>query len=852
MPDFEVILISIDWESTNKVRAIIPSKKIIEASKVVVNNYEYDIVIYNKEEGLYFQFAIKTKLTPFIKSNEDSWNSDTPLYNIQDDIWIFKGVWRMGQRKMGFHYCPSINTPGKIDIELRNAFQISYFITIDINSNIEDFDFHQLKNDFEGEFWNLITSNKSNVISVKNELRYSNKIFRYAENQSINKFIKAFDHIEKSPKRELSHTKELRRIEKVIPIVETYRKLSTVGLSTRLPSKAVIENHDIYENRFVCFMLHSIHLIVSKNIKYISLQIERFKNEIKTLTQTITILEDPFPKVNPIKVELQISFQEQQVLRLENYWMTINNSLTQYASETYSFISIKIKYSHSSKANTFWCSTNTTSFCLFRFPDSVIKYIKDGMEFQFEANFNQLDDVLVKSGKIYRSFAMTYVQKIVSVELISEQKILNKQRSNKDILEKNNWCQLSILTVHEQNKFQTERNNQVQTLGKKLEKINFQIKNTEEFKEEQTLLRQILEQKLKTNFFIKTMWKNFQDFKPSMTFIQNIAYRNALRYYKEILKLEGIDIELCDLYEKVTAYGLREIPQMYELWCLVTLIKVLEENFHFKHDKNDMVHLLKNIDPKNQIISKYSKIAFANSLAGRKVILHYQKRTLDNKRPDFILEITSSKRTINLVLDSKFKNYNYKKSIISETIEMNNKYGENENYVFILHPCKDGTFKGRNIKYTNHGGEKIYCDEAEKPKFPSHYYGYIELKPNITDNLKKLIAMSFEYLLEPSSVAEDKNPIPENKMFCINCGNEKFVIEDGFYKSGGKYYKYSCIAEDNNNNKLCGHEVNISYCWNCKTKLFKHGSYWDYHLESTWSISDIHCPHCGMTIADRP
>ena len=142
-----------------------------------------------------------------------------------------------------------------------------------------------MKNDFEGELWNLITSNKSNVSSDKIEIRYCDKIFRYAENQSIIEFIKAFDHISKKPKRELSHTKELRRIEKVVPIAETYRKLSTAGTATLLPSKAALENHDIYENRFVCFMLHSIHLIVSKNIKYTSLQIGRLKNEIETLSQ---------------------------------------------------------------------------------------------------------------------------------------------------------------------------------------------------------------------------------------------------------------------------------------------------------------------------------------------------------------------------------------------------------------------------------------------------------------------------------------------------------------------------------------------------------------------------------------
>jgi len=327
--------------------------------------------------------------------------------------------------------------------------------------------------------------------------------------------------------------------------------------------------------------------------------------------------------------------------------------------------------------------------------------------------------------------------------------------------------------------------------------------------------------------------------------------RNALRYYKDILKSEGIEIEVFDLYESVTTFGLREMPQVYELWCLVTQIKVLEESFHFEHEPKDLTALLKAIAPNKQTIADHSKIDFKNSLAGRRVTLHCQRSIAENKRPDFILEVSCNGRTINLILDSKFKNYNYKKSIVYETIDMTNKYGGNENYVFILHPCKDGTFNNKKVSYTNHGGDKIYTGEGEgqQIKFPFHEYGYIELKPNFTDTLKKLLAMSFEYLLEPSRNAKQDriiDPKPENEIFCISCGKENITMTPLHRGDNRHYYNCTCNETD------CGHKIYIDYCWNCKTKLFKHGSYWDYHLESTWSIFDIRCPNCGMTVADRP
>lgn len=856
MSNFEVLMISIEWESPDKIRTIIPAKKFLEASKINGNKYEYDIVLYNKEDDKYFQFAVKTKHTPLLKTNEGKFNKNSRLYNIQDDLWIIKGDWRTSQKGISYHHCPSINSIGVIDIGISEDLQqIQHFVKIDINSNIDDFDFIQLKNDFEGELWNLITSNKSNVSSGKIEIRYCEKIFRYAENKSIIEFLKSLDNISKNPKLELSYTKEYRRKEKVIPIAETYRKLSTTATSTFLPSKAVIENFDIYENRFVGFMLHSIYLIVSKNIKYTSLQIGRLKNEIEVLKQKITILQDPDPKVNQIEIQHEIEVQEDFYKEWERKWETRKNQfIANYSREAQFFRNVTIEIFYRNDYNSYWVKLfndlGGSEFCLFEFNSNC-----DGIFEEQKMQRITLSAYYLKNGQAgrYNKYLVKAINTNgVTLNSINYESIIKKQRENYNILQLNNWRQFSILTASDRKKFIQERNEQVQTLIKKIQKINFQITNIEKFNKEQSELQPLLEQRLESSFLKKIKWKNFQGFKPSMTFIQNISYRNALRYYKEVLKSEGIDISVFDLYENLTSFGLREMPQVYELWCLVTLIKVLEESFHFEHEPNDFTTLLKAIDPNKQTIAQHTRIEFKKSLAGRLVTLHYQKSISENKRPDFILEIICNNRTINLVMDSKFKNYNYKKSIIYETMDMIQKYGGTNYYVFILHPCKDGIFEGRTIKYTNLGGERIYNGEGNEQfiKFPFHEYGYIELKPNFIDALKKLLAMSFEYLLEPSRNAQQDNkeinPRPENDMFCLNCGGTNIEITE-LLRGNNRHY-FSCTCNETN----CGHKIYIDYCWNCKAKLFKHGSYWDYHLESSWSIFDIRCPNCGMTLADRP
>jgi PD-(D/E)XK nuclease superfamily len=598
-------------------------------------------------------------------------------------------------------------------------------------------------------------------------------------------------------------------------------------------------------------MLHRIHLIVSKNIKYSSLQIKRLKNEIEILNQKITILQDNDPKVNKFNIIKEITFQENKVLNLKNYWKGISESLKFKPHADYNPIKIQIKFPCFNTINTYWGYVNG-QYCQFSVPESIANLLKVDATFLLVASFIELDNVTTKSGTTFSQFKIEEVKKIFNTELTKEIDILNKQKQNRTILEEKKWSQLSILNENEKTKFNTERKNQVQTFKNNIKKLTIQISKLIDFNKEQSELLPLLEQRLKTSFFGRIKWRYFRGFKPSMTFIQNIAYRNALRFYKEILKSEGIGIEVFDLYGNVTSFGLREMPQVYELWCLVTQIKVLEESFHFVHDPKDLTALLKTINPKKQTIAEHSKIDFKNSLAGRQVTLHYQKSTPGNKRPDFILEITCKSRTINLVLDSKFKNYNYKKSIVYETMDMTNKYGGNRNYVFILHPCKDGTFEDRNIKYTNHGGERIFYGEGEEQqiKFPFHEYGYIELKPNFTDTLKKLIAMSFEYLLEPSRNAKQDNgeinPRPDNEMFCLNCGGTNITMIE-FHRGNNRHY-FICTCNETD----CGHKIYIDYCWNCKTKIFKHGSHWDYHLESTWSIFDIRCPNCGMTLADKP
>ena len=261
--EFKILQVSIEWSSPNKVRKITKSFRKLKPSNSKEDHFYYDFVLYPKQDKKYLQFCIQTSSTPILKSNDGKWLISNQLYNIQDDLWIIKGEWsNFSYQGKGYHKCPTINTHGELELCLSpDKKNISNYITIDVNSNIDGFNFDALKDDFEGELWGLLTSDKSKLKVSKSELKFGDKTFKLPKSQLVISFLKEFKIISKNPKKELKYTVELLPIERVKPIPKTYQQIVKTGLAKNLPSKAFAEHYDIYENRFTCFMLHKISKI---------------------------------------------------------------------------------------------------------------------------------------------------------------------------------------------------------------------------------------------------------------------------------------------------------------------------------------------------------------------------------------------------------------------------------------------------------------------------------------------------------------------------------------------------------------------------------------------------------------
>lgn len=473
------------------------------------------------------------------------------------------------------------------------------------------------------------------------------------------------------------------------------------------------------------------------------------------------------------------------------------------------------------------------------------------------------------NGIIHKRY-FKYIEKIEKISISpDEQQLLDFKKEKEKLLLVNWKKELTDKEIKEQEKEKEALKNQIELLK------NESNINSEYIEQLKPILRILKENLIKFNQLSISKDSYFPN---SMTFIQNPYYQSSYKNYELIKNILGIDENLFLQIQKVELIGILDLPTLYERWCLLQIIKVLINHFRFVPEKNWKNNLAM------QILSNPNKIYniqinFSNEQIKRDVILWYEKILQNKKRPDFVLDIISTKTNKKhcLIMDAKFKedvdvecliNSLYpdsKMNIISELdskcpksngkIDKKNYSENNKNLVFILHP--DSKKSIRNKRTPSYWGNDAYYGETnifnytwDNDKFPNHKYGSILLSPirgentygDFLDNLQRLIGMAMQYTIEDNkNIFEDNkiNPFPKEKEFCIKCGSSdiKLTYSGTSISQKGYYYQMDCQG--------CTHSFVYFYCWNCKYRLIKNGSYWSYHSFQVLNPFDIKCPNCA-------
>jgi len=504
-------------------------------------------------------------------------------------------------------------------------------------------------------------------------------------------------------------------------------------------------------------------------------------------------------------------------------------------------------------ANGQWYKFKNNDFYSFEFDQNIFKNVLNNFqEYKIEGyieSSKQKWNKNKKSGIIHKKY-FKYITHIEQLSKSAIQSTLEKLDLERKSLEETNWQRPLNNQEKQEQEYERKALEESTILLKAQQKDNLEMVNsmTPKLHKLKKLLNKCKVLKIEKD----------SCFPNSMTFVQNPNYQGSYSFYKRINEIVGVDEDLFIHLQLVEKIGLMDIPTIYERWCFLQIIKVLVDKYRFRPEENWKKKLA------NQIIGDLNqirdvKIKFTNLTIDREIDLWYEKVLPSKKRPDFVLDIKSTFNigyTHQLIMDAKF----HEQVNISEQISLlyhTKNYSENNNNtVFILHPDVNKSIK--NKRTPKKWGNDAYYGEINMFNFdwdnqnPNHKYGAILVSPILNrgaylDNLQRLIGMSMQYnLVDNSQILlgdlEKKkdmlDPRPDEKVFCLVCGSDKFHASK-IPTVNGHGYRYNFTCDD------CKHFYMYNYCWQCHHRLIKNGEYWSYHSAQILEPFNIKCPNCS-------
>ena len=828
---FEAKYINIKWADSKITDIIIESKETIDIE--ILDNYTYrlEAITYkNIDENISGQLAFHIIDNTFRKNPYfiNAQNEKVKLLSVKDNTtgkvwWIENGFWN---KKTKYRSSVLCRTVGKTKVVFGDYTCIVQIWSLSFTYN----ELELYLKDFRSDLWGLIQREDSYVLG-KAKIKEI-KVAKIEWIEKIKKFIEFADKILKNPKKELIREYKLQKASEVRPVQKTFIEISTKGVYSKyFTGQGYRESLDVSENRYIFALTNKLVIlvgneinIIDKRLQELDVELKDIKKNIKKLSNSLNSNEITIDKKSiedEIKIFIDkennllnkaISNQKQRnIENLKTIYIYLDKS-TEYGNLVQYWGKIKKDYDDE------WYKIKESNSLQFSFNKTIFNNIlKSNCEYKITASYGKDRDVFKEHGGkiIKRHF-----------EYISKMQIVNTpQLEKKKILEQKGWKR--ALTPNEQSEFKYE----LKALEHKKELIAKQLDETMQVNK--LLSPSFLKLKKIKNFFIKHKIKSRYHFSGSMTFIQNPNYQGTHKIYKQIINKSGLNDELFESLEKVDNIGILDIPKVYERWCLLQIIKVLIDSFHFKPKDKDWKETL----VKGVLVVKPQNITlkFQNTSIKREVILTYEKILSNRKTPDYVLDIKGKNGNWNrFVLDAKFWEKLEISGIIDELYNKKN-YSENgKNSVFILHPSK-------NIK--SYYGEYQKFDWDNNP--PNHKYGAISLSPIQKDgmyikDLQKLIGMFLQYGMEDNQnikINGKIDPYPKEQIFCMICGGSNCKIER---KSAGYInYKYWVSCRD------CSHMTIYNYCGKCKNRLVKNGTSWTYHATDIFEPINIKCPYCG-------
>ncbi len=840
----EVRYLNISWSDKDTVSKLEASRDAVD-----VAGGQIETTTYPKNGYTYIGFRISDAIvdhTPYFVLNGDARQELVPWRKpgTQEVWWIASGSW---DTRGKIYNSQLFNRAGRFELIIQQQKLRIHNQTL--NFTISEMEYYLA--DFKNTLWMLILDTNS---SAKGRIEKTvPDIFDDAALALFFDFVESAENVLKKPGMVLKETQASLPRRSVRPVPRTFREYITRPTAKTLTSRAYFESYDTPENRFihycvkrVSYILSSLSRIAAAQSSAYNTRIEQEKEWMRHFGQATTKRVDARVYDNEIA---KLKGDLEQLCRDLNSLALNQEQISYQAGHESGRYMIQLGKPYGNSSSSFFVekldgNKYRNPYLVAKFPldfdiSGFQKLLMDS-ELEVTGRYKKSRE-RSQAGKEYYQLEFLEVQS-VALQNHSFQRQIRQLTDGRKKLELGNW--MSPMTGEElqgrdmQNRMSGQKIRSLEILQTKMLKIS---------KAYPGLIKRLhtLE-----SFFNEHRIKSQSHCPHSMVFLQNPTYAAARKFHSKISTLNGLDEAVLNSLLTVEEIGLIDLPNLYERWCLLQIIRVLTEVFGFEPEKAWQSALI------NAVLKGPKDVEINLKAPGfqQRIILTYEKVLASGKRPDFVIDLftyddrlsgdsSAQAEVARLVLDAKFKGELTEtefQKLVSNLYKEKNYAEDSKNQVFIIHPVAD-VIESPTSPLAWGGA----CDYGQSHKI-NHRHGGIFLSPSLKhfgtrDNLQRLIGM----FLQQNSVTELVEPQNSHQkdcwsnLSCISCGNttrRSLEISHSKTQAGNDRWDIKC--------KDCELLSKKTVCANCSQTLFKNGPRWTYHRTRAEQMSNVVCPKC--------
>ncbi|WP_394186675.1 hypothetical protein [Pseudoalteromonas tetraodonis] len=849
-PQFEIKYIELKWYDKNTLVKVTESLNALSMEYDSVNQcFTTETTIYPKlDEIKRGQLAVRVLNVeagqPYIYLPNNDKKLLTQIKDPDTGIywWILKEKW-VSEQKQWFGIAPNI-------VGTLKFYITSQLCEVEINGS--DFSVEQLEQYlrvFKNDLWELILDDSSAVqanAKQTNGIGVSEEVI-----ECINKIVNAAQKILETPKVELREIQAIKPRKLVKPVNRTFMEMVSKSNQRFLTSRATQPSYNVPENRYILFALERCCRVLKQIVILAQNKSQRFldtanklKGQLDSFDTSVKVNRDLVVKdLERVRERAKLEYWQKK-LNLKIQDNDIQLTTTRCSLDLYLHLENKTQQKDGFfvliwNGESWVKPDNKSGILSLRYRYQVLLEVLepgDTLKFNCDYNYRTSERAVLFNLDNVHSIELIDCQSIQKAkEAFEKEKLIGKS------LAKNGWVKpLSHQEIEEQNREKASLLNRINYYSQNQEISEYIYKRIEPKYRE---LRKLI-QHMKGHGIMPS-----SHFPNSMTFVQNINYQavhNGYKVLRDITKLT--DDELLLNLEQIDDMGLVNMPLLYERWTLIQLILVLKGSFRFVPQKDWKYKLIEAVKSNKTDIN----INLINDEAKRYISLWYEKSLSNNKRPDFILDLTWFSHNIDgsnerhfkrFVLDAKF----YDKLTfdraggmlpkINELFDGKNYSENNSNPVFLIHPCNnliEHPITAQSWGKHSFLGELNINDDVN---LFSHDRGAVFLNPIdrslYSDELQRLLGMFLQYKLEDAKTSDLDNDSSQAVPICIRCGssdikNLKKTTRyrnrhgDWVERTPKSVWMQCCECEQLQIYNHCASDKS-------STRLIKNGLYWSYH-----------------------